>query len=86
MSSHETVQRNETAESTPRQEIRFGKIARVVLLAVPVIAIAVLTVFNTQKVTVDWVVGDAQTNLWIVIVVSALTGFIGGYIAHWRRS
>lgn len=86
MSSHENVQRNETAESTTRQEIRFGKIARVVLLAIPVIAIAVLTVFNTQKVTVDWVFGNAQTHLWIVIMLSALTGFLGGYIAHWRRS
>ena len=86
MGSTETVQSTETVETKEPIGIGYGKIARVVMLAVPVIVIAVLAVLNTSKVPVDWVVGDAQTHLWIIIAVAAAVGFVGGYIACWRRS
>ena len=47
--------------------------------------VAALAVANTQDVTVDWLFGDLDTSLWIVIVVSALVGSALGYLARWRR-
>jgi len=42
-------------------------------------------VVNTDDMTLDWLFGEADVSLWLVIVVSAALGAVLGYIARWRR-
>lgn len=56
----------------------------VVLVAVAAILIA-LALSNTQDVTVDWLFGDADTSLWVVIVAAAAIGAVLGALARRRR-
>jgi uncharacterized integral membrane protein len=53
--------------------------------AVLMAAIVLFGVVNTHDVGVDWVVAETITALWIVIVVSAVVGFVAGYITSYRR-
>lgn len=72
---------------TPDQErrIRASQTARVVVWVVLLGAIVVLALRNTQDVSVDWVFGDEEAPLFVVIVLSALLGGLVGAIAVWRK-
>lgn len=58
-------------------------------LAVALVAggiIALFAISNTEKVSVDWVLGSAETPLIFVIVICLLLGVVGGYVAGRRGS
>ena len=73
------------AEETEERSIRARQTVKVVVWIAAAAFVAALAVANTQDVTVDWLFGDLDTSLWIVIVVSALVGSALGYLARWRR-
>ncbi len=73
------------AEETEERSIRVSQTIRIVLWIVIAAVIVALALANTQDVTVDWLLGDLDTSLWVVIVVAAGVGVVLGYLARWRR-
>ncbi|WP_148288659.1 LapA family protein [Ilumatobacter nonamiensis] len=65
--------------------IRTRQTIRIVVWVVAVAAVVIFAAANSQEVPVDWVFGDTDLALWIVIAGSALVGAIIGYVARWRR-
>jgi uncharacterized integral membrane protein len=47
--------------------------------------VVVLALSNTQDVTVDWLFGDVDTSLWVVIVAATAVGVVLGYLTRSRR-
>jgi len=72
-------------ETTHERSIRARQTIRVVVWMVFVGVLVLVAAINTQEVGVDWVVGEADMPLWVVIACSALAGAVVGYIARWRR-
>jgi uncharacterized integral membrane protein len=68
------------------RRIRTGQTIRVIIWLVVLVAIVVFALVNTDEVSVDWIVDDANAPLWAVIAVSAVAGAIIGYVARPRRS
>jgi uncharacterized integral membrane protein len=70
-------------EGSPRSEGRGARFwLTIVLLAIGFIFIAV----NFQKVTIDFVFGEAQAPLVIALLISGLIGFlIGLVLPRFRR-
>ena len=75
------------ADDGDRREssIRARQTIKIVVWVVAVVAIVVFAASNSQEVPVDWIFGDTDLALWIVIVGSAVVGAIIGYVARWRR-
>ena len=71
--------------STHDRSVRTRQTIRIVVWVVAIAAIVLFAASNTQQVAVDWVFGDSDIALWIVIAGSALIGVVIGYIARWRR-
>lgn len=56
---------------------------------VAVLAIGFLVVFsvlNSDDVNIDYAFGDTDAPMIVVIVISAVGGFIIGLLASWRSS
>jgi uncharacterized integral membrane protein len=70
-------------EGAPRSEGRGARFwLIIVLLAIGIIFIAV----NFQKVTIDFVVGEANAPLVVALLISGLIGFlIGLVLPRFRR-
>jgi uncharacterized integral membrane protein len=68
------------------RQISVGRIVRVVLWLLLVAAVVVFAVLNTDKVRVDWLFGDADVWLWLIVAGSAAAGFLVGAFTVWRRS
>lgn len=61
--------------------------AKQVIVIVLILVVVVLAIANSGKVTVDFVVGDVETRLFFVIVLSAVIGWvIGRFMGRSRRS
>jgi uncharacterized integral membrane protein len=73
------------ADDSNERSIRLRQTIRIVLWVVIAALVVALAVANTQDVTADWLLGDVDTSLWVVIVVSTLVGAVLGYLARWRR-
>lgn len=73
------------ADQTGERSIRIRQTVRIVLWVAIAAVVVALALVNTQDVTVDWLFGDVDTFLWVVIVGSAAVGAILGYLARWRR-
>lgn len=75
------------ADDGDRREgsIRARQTIRIVVWVVAVAAIVAFAASNSQEVPVDWVFGDTDLALWVVIAGSAAVGVIIGYVARWRR-
>ncbi len=71
--------------SSAERSIRTRQTFRLLVWVVVVAAVVVFAIVNTQDVTVDWLFGDGETALWVVIAVSAALGFVAGWFGHWRR-
>jgi uncharacterized integral membrane protein len=80
----EDVMTDQYDTSTDRR-IRAGQTAKIVAWVVVLGAIALFCIVNTQTVSIDWVFGDSENALWIVIALSALAGFVVGYLTSYRR-
>lgn len=72
-------------EDSQERSIRFRQTVRIVLWVAIAAVVVTLAAANTQDVTVDWLFGDVDTSLWVVIVASAGVGAVLGYLARWRR-
>lgn len=75
------------ADDQDRHEssIRARQTIRIVVWILAVAAIVIFAASNSQQVPVDWVFGDTELALWVVIAGSAVVGVIIGYVARWRR-
>ena len=72
--------------SSAERSIRTRQTLRLLAWALVVLVVIVFALINTQEVTVDWLFGDGQARLWVVIAASAVLGFLAGWFARWRRS
>ena len=72
-------------DQSGERSIRARQTVRIVLWVAIAAVLVALALVNTQDVTVDWLFGDVDTWLWVVIVGSAAVGAILGYLARWRR-
>lgn len=72
-------------ETRHDRSIRARQTMRIVVWVVIVAALVIFAVVNTQQVAVDWVFGDSELALWVVIAGSAVAGAIIGYVARSRR-
>ena len=64
-----------------------GRGARFWLLVALIVLGFVFIAVNFQKVTIDFIVGDAQAPLVVALLISGLLGFIIGLVvARIRRS
>jgi uncharacterized integral membrane protein len=73
------------ADDSNEQSIRARQTIRIVLWVAIAAVVVALALANTQDVTVDWLFGDVDTSVWVVIVVSVAVGVVLGYLARWRR-
>jgi len=73
------------ADDSNERSIRARQTIRIVVWVAAAAVLVALAVANTQDVTVDWLFGDLDTSLWVVIVTSAAVGAVLGYLARWRR-
>jgi len=74
------------SDDSNERSIRTRQTIRIVIWVAIAALLVLLTLANTQDVTVDWLFGDLDTSLWVVIVVSAAVGAALGYLARWRRN
>ena len=59
---------------------------RGVIAGAVLVALIALAVENRHEVRVDWVFGDGDAELWLVIAIAALAGAVVGWlIAAWPR-
>ncbi len=72
-------------DSSTERKIRAGQTFKILIWVVIAAALAVFALVNTQEVTVDWLVGDGTSALWIVIAACAGLGFVAGWLTHARR-
>jgi uncharacterized integral membrane protein len=72
-------------ESVHDRSIRARQTIRLVMWVLIVAAVVVFAAANTQQVAVDWIFGDSEIALWIVIAGSVVVGALLGYVARWRR-
>lgn len=72
-------------DDSNERSIRARQTIRIIVWVAIAAVIVALAVVNTQDVTVDWLFGDVDTSLWVVIVASAAVGAVLGYLTRWRR-
>ncbi len=73
------------ADDSQERSIRARQTVRIVVWVAIAAVVLALALANTQDVTVDWLFGDLDTSVWVVIVASAAVGAVLGYLARWRR-
>ncbi len=73
-------------DDSHERSIRARQTVRIVLWVVIAALVVALALSNTQDVTVDWLFGNLETSLWVVIVAATVLGTLLGYLARWRRS
>jgi len=67
------------------RRVRAGQTFRILVFLVIVAAIVIFALFNTDKVSVDWVAKKSVAPLWAVIAISAVAGALIGSLARRRR-
>jgi uncharacterized integral membrane protein len=72
-------------DDTQERSIRTRQTIRIVVWVAVAALLAALVLANTQEATVDWLFGEVDTSLWVVIVASAGVGALLGYLARSRR-
>lgn len=75
-----------TDESHHDRSVRARQTVRIVVWVAIAALLIALALSNTQDVTVDWLFGDADTSLWVVIVAAAAIGAVLGALARRRRN
>jgi uncharacterized integral membrane protein len=59
---------------------------RIVLAGVAGVLLVLIAVLNLDRVRFDWIVDSFRAPLIVVIAVSALLGFVIGYVLRAHRS
>jgi uncharacterized integral membrane protein len=72
-------------DDTQERSIRTRQTIRIVVWVAVAALLVALVLANTQEATVDWLFGEVDTSLWVVIVASAGVGALLGYLARSRR-
>jgi uncharacterized integral membrane protein len=60
--------------------------AKQVMVGVLILVVVILAIANSGKTKVDFVVGDVEMPLFLVIVGSALVGFLIGWFVGRNRT
>jgi uncharacterized integral membrane protein len=97
VSEPETQTPDLEAESRLRRGIRYshrtGLYAALVVAIATIVFLILLIARNTRQVKIDYVVGDTQTRLVWLVIISAITGWALGIVTsflvrrrtRWRR-
>ena len=73
------------ADDSRERSIRARQTVKIVVGVAIAAVVVAFALANTQDVTVDWLFGDVDTSLWVVIVASAAVGAVLGALARRRR-
>lgn len=68
------------------EQARSGITAKQVIVGILVLVVVILAIANAGKVKVDFVVGDVQMRLFVVIVGSAVIGWVIGWFMGRNRN
>lgn len=60
--------------------------AKQVLVGLLILVVVILAIANSEKVQVDFVVGDIEMQLFLVIVGSAVVGWVIGWFMGRNRN
>jgi uncharacterized integral membrane protein len=71
-------------DELPHQERRWDIRPRHVVIGLLVLLLLLFALVNTHEVNLDFIVGDADLSLILVIAASALIGFAAGYVVKAR--
>jgi len=77
---------SQQAPGPPQHQRSRREQARTVGLVVVAVLITLFAVLNRGDVTVDWIFGEGQAPLIIVIVISLLAGIVLTYLVDRRTS
>ena len=72
-------------DDSQERSIRARQTVKIVVWVAIAAVVVALALSNTQDVNVDWLFGDVETSVWVVIVLSTAVGAVLGYLARWRR-
>ena len=67
------------------RSIRARQTVRIVVWVAIAAVVVALALSITQDVTVDWLFGNVDTSLWVVIVIATAVGAVLGYLTRSRR-
>jgi uncharacterized integral membrane protein len=68
-----------------KEPVSAGTIVRLVIAAIVLIAIIVFCFSNTDSTNIDYLFGDADTPLFVVVALSGVAGALVGGLATWIR-
>jgi uncharacterized integral membrane protein len=64
---------------------REGPSGKLVALGIVVVLLLIFVIQNTDKSEVDLFLWDANVPIWLVIVIAAALGFVGGWVVALLR-
>jgi uncharacterized integral membrane protein len=67
------------------EKMSTGAIVRLVIAGLVLIAILLFCVRNTDSTKIDYLFGDADAPLFVVVALSAVAGALLWSLASWRR-
>ena len=73
-------------DDSQERSIRARQTVKIVVWVAIAALVVALALSNTQDVSVDWLFGDVETSVWVVIVAATAVGAVLGYLARWRRN
>lgn len=76
----------EAVSEKRERRIRWGQTMRVLVAVLAIGFLVVFSVLNSDDVNIDYAFGDTDAPMIVVIVISAVGGFIIGLLASWRSS
>lgn len=76
----------EAVSEKRERRIRWGQTIRVLVAVLAIGFLVVFSVLNSDDVNIDYAFGDTDAPMIVVIVISAVGGFIIGLLASWRSS
>jgi uncharacterized integral membrane protein len=62
----------------------LGRVVRLVVAALIVVAIVAVALDNTDEVDVGYVFGDVSAPLWLVLVAAGIAGLLVGWLIKHR--
>lgn len=68
------------------RRIRWGQTIRVLVAVAAIGFLIIFSILNSDDVNIDYAFGDTDAPMIVVIVVSAVGGFVVGVVAGWRGS
>lgn len=75
---------DDVSDRTERK-IRLAQTIRIVVVVVIAVVLVAWASANTQDVEVDWLFDTTTNSLVVVIIGSAVLGFLIGLFVAWRR-